>query len=280
MLVKSFSRRAWITALVGFMAVSGVAAPIDGDARARADEVKALYDVSFMGIAIAKGSLALRVERGAYAAKLHISTAGLARVVSSEESYVDAKGYLGRTMVPASYDLLSRGKRVTQVEMSLSGGNVRGLKAVPQLAHLDNRVPVTYEAKRHVVDPLSAAIVPVSTGRIDAKVCDRTLPVFDGWTRYDIALSYSGTEPVAIPGFKGDAIRCDARWVPVAGHLEDSKSTAFMRDNRDISVWFVPIADSKLVIPYKISVQTMRGRLMVTASQFVDPSVENQQVAN
>lgn len=247
-----------------------IAAPTTGSAVARAGEVQALYAVSFMGIGIARASLSLKVERGAYAAKLHISTAGLARIVSSEESFVDAKGYVGRSLVPASYELMSRGDAVTQVSMTLGGGNVRSLKAIPELIEREDRVPVTSASKRHVTDPLSAAIVPVP--RDDKDTCDRTLPVFDGWTRYDIKLSYAGTDAVDMPGYKGDAVRCSARWVPVAGHRDGTKSTEFMRDNRDLDVWYVPMADGKVMVPSKISVKTMRGMLQVMATQFGDPA--------
>jgi hypothetical protein len=248
-------------------------ATVGGARAAQSDEVKALYGVSFMGFPIAKGSLAMKVDRGAYAVKLHISTAGLARVVSSEESYVNAKGYFGRTLVPASYELMSRGDKVTQVDMALSAGSVRSLKAIPELVPYDDRVPVTTTAKRHVVDPLSAVLIPVQ-GTKDAKdVCDRTLPVFDGWTRYDIALSYSGTDNVEFPGYKGEATHCSARWVPVAGHREGSKATAFMRDNRDLNVWFINAPGSHIMVPYKVSVQTMRGLLLVVATRFGDDNL-------
>ena len=132
---------------------------------------------------------------------------------------------------------------------------------------------VTTTAKRHVVDPLSAVLIPVQ-GTKDAKdVCDRTLPVFDGWTRYDIALSYSGTDNVEFPGYKGEATHCSARWVPVAGHREGSKATAFMRDNRDLNVWFINAPGSHIMVPYKVSVQTMRGLLLVVATRFGDDNL-------
>lgn len=248
------------------------AVPPSGVAATREGEVQALYAASFMGIGIAKGALSVKVERGAYAAKLHISTAGLARIVSSEESFVDAKGYVGRSLVPSTYELMSRGDTVTQVSMALGGGNVRSLRAIPELVEYDDRVPVTAEAKRRVIDPLSAAILPVTRNdnSEDKDVCDRTLPVFDGWTRYDINLSYTGTDQVDIPGYKGDAIHCSARWVPVAGHREGTKSTEYMRDNRDLDVWFVPMAEGRVMVPSKISVQTMRGLLLVVATQFGD----------
>jgi hypothetical protein len=259
-----------LAAAVFVAALSAV--PPSGAAVAREGEVQALYAASFMGIGIAKGSLSVKVERGAYAAKLHISTAGLARIVSSEESYVDSKGYVGRSLVPSTYELMSRGDTVTQVSMALGAGNVRSLKAIPELVEYDDRVPVTTAAKRRVVDPLSAAILPIARDdkSADKDVCDRTLPVFDGWTRYDINLSYTGTDQVDIPGYKGDAVHCSARWVPVAGHREGTKSTEYMRDNHDLDVWFVPMAEGRVMVPSKISVQTMRGLLLVVATQFGD----------
>ncbi len=251
-----------LVALAASTAPAAVAAP-------PASETRAVYDVSFAGFGIAKGSLAVRVERGSYAAKLHISTSGLARIISSEESFATARGRLGTSLSPATYELLSRGDRVTQVSMDIGGGKVRDVIAIPELSERADRVPLRSSHKRGVVDPLSAALLPVSAdGR---KVCDRTLPIFDGWTRYDIRLAYARTEPVKTSGFSGDAVVCSARWVPVAGHRENRESTRFMADNKELEAWFVPASET-LMLPYKISVQTMKGRLVVTARQIDTPT--------
>lgn len=240
-----------------------------------AGETRALYDVSFMGFGIARGSLAVKVERGAYAAKLHISTSGLARIVSSEESIATVKGRFGNQLSPASYELMSRGDKVTQVTMGLGNRKIRSLRAVPELSEAEDRVPVTASAKRDVLDPLSAALVPVP-GRVDDEeaVCNRTLPIFDGWTRYDIRLTYKKTEAVNVPGYNGDAVVCSARWVPVAGHREGRESTRFMRDNKDLEAAFVPGAKGDVMLPYRISVRTMKGMLVVKARQFEDGAAE------
>jgi hypothetical protein len=249
------------------LAAAAVIATVSGPATAAGPvETKATYDVSFAGFGIAKGSLAVRVDRGSYAAKLHISTSGLARIVSSEESFATAKGRFGRNVAPVSYELMSRGDKVTQVNMGLGGGKVRKLTAIPELSERDDRVPVTNTHKRGVIDPLSAALIPVA-GVPGAKVCDRTLPIFDGWTRYDIRLEYKGAKPVKVEGFEGEAVICGARWVPVAGHREGRESTRFMAENRDLEAWFVP-AGENLMLPYKISVRTMKGLLVVTAREF------------
>lgn len=256
--------RAAVLATAAALAILPSAAP------AASEEARAVYDVSFGGIGIARGSLAVRIDKGAYAAKLHISTSGLARIVSSEESFATAKGRFGNSLTPASYELMSRGDKVTQVSMGLSGGKVRNLSAIPELAPKDDRVPLKNSHKRNVLDPLSAALVPVAIDADPAKACDRTLPIFDGWTRYDIRLSYKGTKAIDVPGYKGDAVICGARWVPVAGHREGRESTKFMANNRDLEAWFVPATD-EMMLPYKISVKTMKGMLVVTARQFDGP---------
>lgn len=232
-----------------------------------AGETRAVYDVSFAGFGIARGSLAVKVERGSYAAKVHISTSGLARIISSEESIATAKGRIGSSLAPAAYELMSRGERVTQVSMGIGGGRVRNLSAVPELSEREDRVPVTASHKRNILDPLSAALVPVANS--GPKVCERTLPIFDGWTRYDIKLFYKSTESVDVPGYKGDAIVCGARWVPVAGHREGRESTRFMAANKDMEASFVPTGDG-VMVPFKISVRTMKGTLVVKARQFED----------
>lgn len=261
------------TAFAAVGAAVLASAPVAGAAPSAAGESRAIYDVSFMGLGIAKGSLAVKVERGSYAAKLHISTSGLARIVSSEESIATAKGRIGRGLTPAAYELMSRGDKVTQVSMGLGGGAIKSLRAIPELMQRDDRVPVTAAHKRNVVDPLSAALLPIPNkgkGAVDREVCDRTLPIFDGWTRYDIKLSYKSTESVKVPGYTGDAVVCGARWVPVAGHREGKESTRFMEDNKDLEAWFVPSEDGALALPYKIAVRTMRGMLVVQARQFGD----------
>lgn len=250
------------------IAVTTAASPV-AVAAPRAAETQALYDVSFMGFGIAKGSLAVRVDGGSYAAKLHISTAGLARIISSEESYATARGRIGNSLTPSTYELMSRGDKVTEVTMGLARGSIRRLKAIPELTERADRVPVTPAHKRGVLDPLSAALVPIKAKDPKA-ACDRTLPIFDGWTRYDIKLSYKSTETIDVPGYQGDAVVCGARWVPVAGHRAGNRSTQFMQDNKDLEAWFVPAPDEGLMLPFKISVKTMKGMLVVQARQFGD----------
>ncbi|ODN69873.1 DUF3108 domain-containing protein [Methylobrevis pamukkalensis] len=143
-------------------------------------------------------------------------------------------------------------------------------------------MPITAASKRNVVDPLSAVVIPVRSGA-DATgkaACDRTLPIFDGWTRYDIKLSYKEKQEVKTEGYTGPAVVCQARWVPVSGHRANKKSTQFMKDNRDLEMWLVPASGGKVMLPYRIAVKTMRGMLIVQASRLEGVDGGSTQAAN
>jgi hypothetical protein len=98
--------------------------------------------------------------------------------------------------------------------------------------------------------------------------CNRTIPVYDGFTRFDITLSFAGTRTVAVPGYSGPVSICSARYTPVAGHKRDSKSTQFMASNRDIDVWLVPVEHAHVVVPFRVSIRTQAGVAIVDATEF------------
>ncbi len=71
-------------------------------------------------------------------------------------------------------------------------------EVTPPLVDTGDRVPVTAAAKRGVVDPASALAMPARTkgALLDPENCNRTLPVFDGATRFDVVLSYGETREI------------------------------------------------------------------------------------
>ena len=76
---------------------------------------------------------------------------------------------------------------------------------------------------------------------MDPANCNRTLPIFDGATRFDVVLSYGETRSVAKPGYSGPVLVCNARYTPIAGHRPDRPGVKFMEDNREMSVWLAPV---------------------------------------
>jgi hypothetical protein len=110
--------------------------------------------------------------------------------------------------------------------------------------------------------------VPAGQPLIGPAACDRTIPVFDGFARYDIRLSFVRAQDVQVKGYSGPVAVCAARYVPVAGHRPEAKSTQFMADNREIEVWLVPVARAHAVVPLRVSIMTMSGLLLVEGTEF------------
>jgi len=61
---------------------------------------------------------------------------------------------------------------------------------------------------------------------------------------------------------------CSARYMPISGHLVNSRSTAFMAQNDGIEVWLAPIPHAHVVVPLKVSMPTMAGQLEIEATDF------------
>jgi hypothetical protein len=146
-------------------------------------------------------------------------------------------------------------------------------------------VPITVDDTREVVDPLSAFLVAVGPlEKVDGETaCNRTVKVFDGWQRFDLRLSYKETRTIKGrgQGYAGDVYRCQARYVPISGHRENTKSVKQMVDNQRLEVWLAPIAGTQMLVPYKILIgDTNLGDLIVVATRFVVEKTENRASAN
>lgn len=236
---------------------------------ATAGEVKVGYAVSYLGLTIARANLVLKVENGLYSAGLGYKTTGMVKVVSDAKGEAEAKGAVvaGKIMA-ARYTLKSdEGADSKDVVVESEAGAVTKSSAEPPLKTVDKRVPIRPEQLKATLDPLSGAVFPtVGANPLDPAACARTVPVFDGWTRYDIAFSHKTTRPVKAKGFSGDGLVCAARWIPVAGHRPDTAGVKFMTENKDMEVTLVPTAMGFLV-PAQIRIATLGGTILITAER-------------
>jgi hypothetical protein len=231
----------------------------------------ASYDISLAGFSIARGNLAIRVEKDAYTARVGYRVNGVGRIVSGAKGEAIATGTLKpERPLPASYSLDGQDKKPSRVEMGLVAGSVKTLSVLPPPKEGPERIPVKAEHKANVLDPLSAIVMPLAKPQagLGPEACNRTLPVFDGWTRFDIKLSYNRSETVVKPNYRVQAVVCSARFVPIAGHKPDKEGTKFMEQNREIEVSLAAVGDTGLVAPVRISILTMSGTLVLEADKF------------
>jgi hypothetical protein len=100
-------------------------------------------------------------------------------------------------------------------------------------------------------------------------VCQRTLPIFDGSQRYDLALSFKRMENISIEkGYQGPVVVCAMAYQPVAGYSPSSFRVNYLKKNRDMEMWFAPVAGARLLAMIRISIPTTLGTALLKATQF------------
>jgi hypothetical protein len=248
--------------------------------------VSASYFISISGLTIGRADVDVDFSNARYTATIKGSTRGLIRLVSDAQATLTGSGRIrGTKVLPANYTLETKdGDFETHVDMAMRGGAIVALDAEPALRDVPDRVPITSRHKRSVVDPVAAFIVALGkSSQVDGDhVCHRTVPVFDGWQRYNVSLYYKHTKTINGRGnsYSGDVIVCGARYVPIAGHRTSRESVQYMADNKRLEMWLVPVADTTVLLPYRVVIGTQAGDLVVGARKFVVNTAERHASAN
>ena len=202
-------------------------------------------------------------------------TAGVSRLVSDGRGTLHAEGVVGKNRVfPRQFSMDTvDDKLVTKVRMSMSKGDIKRLLAAPPLSKRPDRIPVLKKHYRSILDPLSAFMVPLdSDGKIEpAKACNRTIPVFDGWQRFNVRLSFSTTKNANLggrDGYNGPVVVCKARYIPIAGHRPTRSTTVYLANNKNMELWLAPIKGIPTLVPVNIKIGTKLGFLTLSANIF------------
>ena len=114
---------------------------------------------------------------------------------------------------PSLYTLsYSGGDKHGDVRISFADGGVSAVSMSPKKRPNPKNIPVTKEQLRGVLDPMTGAFLRGRPDLPDAdlKVCDETIPAFDGKLRFDVVLvpkqqsELKARNPMGIPAF----LRC------------------------------------------------------------------------
>lgn len=252
--------------------MTAMLATLAGLAGARAETWRAVYNVSLIGLPIGTADVNGQVSPTAYRIEANAKIVGLATMLSNAKGAATGAGAIadGRVL-PASFATTAANSKMTRtVRMALNEGVVTGVDISPPVEEKPGRVPLRQQDERGIVDPVGATIVPVAANQplIGPAACNRSIPIFDGYTRFDLRLSYVGQRRVAAKGYSGPVVVCSARYVPIAGHNPDRPAVKFMINNKQMEVWLAPIEPAHVLAPFRASVGTMIGTLVVEASEF------------
>ncbi len=275
-LVRRVAAGALLTA--GFVTAAPVTAPAADTAT-----LKATYAITLAIFTIGRVDVEGHFTNDSYTTDIQGSTTGLARLVSDSSAELAGSGTIaGSKIVPSTYRLkTSEAGFDTSVDMAMRGGAIVKVDAEPKLRDVPDRVPLTDADFRRVLDPVGALMVALGhSGPADGKeVCERTVRVFDGWQRYDVALSYKETKKTS-GAYAGPVIVCQARYVPVAGHRMSREAVQYMAQNQRLEAWLAPIKNTTLMVPTKIVIGTQVGDLVITARDFEVTNPERQALAD
>jgi hypothetical protein len=239
-----------------------------GTAYAGDTQFTARYSVrlAILPLSFATGNLkAVIPEKGRYTVDFSATGAGF-KMSGKSAGVVQANALWP---VSASLDT-SDSEETRKIRLALSRGRVRQEVVTPPIPYRPDRVPITQEHRRNVIDPISALFMPVLSkgGPAEPGNCDRNLPIFEGTERFDIQMSYLRIEMVKTgKGYSGPAVVCRATYKAISGHRPKS-SVQFMEQNRTIEAWLAPIEGTKMLVPWRVSMSTKVGTLIMQATEF------------
>ena len=160
-----------------------------------------------------------------------------------------------------------------QLRMSFDSGTVTRLSMAPRKKPTPQNIPITKEQLVGVLDPMTAAFLLAHSDNSDGdlKVCDQTIPVFDGDWRFDLVLTPKRRVQIqkeASTGYSGYAAVCQIRFKPISGYRPDDPNIKLMSHSDAIEVWLVSLPGTAMYVPYRIVFPTDAGSVSATSISF------------
>lgn len=246
---------------VGIAAFALLAATVPG--RANGVDASASYVISLGGLNVATVGVTLKDAAHRYDISLDAHVAGLANLVTSGTAKVEASGVTTATTLESrKFDLLTKsGGQHFSIGIEYDAGNVTSFRVEPALVDQTNRVPIERRQLTGVGDMLSAFIV--KGGALDRALCTRTMHIFTGVERFDIALSFIGKDTATSlrTAYQGPVVACRIKYTPISGHFTTSAMTNYLAASDHMLIWYAPLGTTRFFIPYRILIATTFGDL-------------------
>ncbi len=239
---------------------------------ASAETLRVTYAISILGLPIGTGEVKADVTPTSYRVEGSARLNAIARIVNNSRGASTGSGAIvdGR-ISPATFATTAANSKMTRtIRMALKDNAVSAVDISPPYGDPPDRVPLKPGDESGIIDPVGAYIFPAPTNgpAVSPAACERTLPIFDGYTRFDLKLSYVGEKKVKAKGYSGPVAICAVRFSPIAGHAKNRPAVKYMTENKDIRIWLAPVSGLPVLAPYRISIKTMIGTLDIVATEF------------
>jgi Protein of unknown function (DUF3108) len=256
---------AWLVCAAALFAL----APLPAAAQGR---LEAHYEASLAGIAVGRGTWGIEIGDDYYSASAQGATAGLLKAFSGGTGTGASQGRIvNGALVPSSYIATISSKKSETIRISLANGNVKDFSIEPEPPVDPDRILVTAEHKKGVVDPMTSSLVrvPGNGELLGPDACRGGSSIFDGRLRYDLKLDFKRMETVkADKGYHGPAVVCAVYFTPVAGYIPDRPVIKYLAGERRMEIVLVPIAGTRILVPFRMTIPTPFGPAVLEATQF------------
>ena len=232
------------------------------------------YEATLAGIPVGKGAWIIDIQDDQFSASASGGTAGLLKAFAGGTGTGASQGrVVGGALVATNYSATTvTAKKSEAIHMVLVNGNVREFGIDPEPPVDPDRIPVTEAHRRGVFDPMTGSMLRVSGPGdvLSPDACRTAAGIFDGRLRYDLKLDFKRMETVkAEKGYHGPAVVCAIYFTPVAGYIPDRPVIKYLAAQRNIEIAFVPIAGTRVLVPFRMTIPTPFGQAMLEATQFV-----------
>lgn len=252
-------------------AVLSALAPQAASAQGRLD---AQYEATLAGIAVGKGAWTIEIGDDTFSAAAQGGTAGLLKAFSGGTGSGASQGRVinGALVANAYTATTTTQKKSETIRMVLTNGTVKDFSIDPTPPVDPDRIVVSEAHRKGVLDPMTGSMLRVAGNGelLSPDSCRTGAGIFDGRMRYDLKLDYKRMETVkAERGYHGPALVCAVYFNPVAGYIPDRPVIKYLAAERRMEIAFVPIAGTRILVPFRMTIPTPFGPAMLEATSFV-----------
>jgi hypothetical protein len=232
------------------------------------------YVATLSGIPVGTGAWTIDIADDQFSASASGGTAGLLKAFAGGSGTGAAQGrVVSGFPVATNYSASTvTAKKTEAIHMVLSNGNIREYGIEPEPPVDPDRLPVTEAHRRGVFDPMTGSMLraPGTGDPLSPDTCRTGAGIFDGRMRYDLKLDFKRMEMVrAERGYHGPALVCAVYFSPVAGYIPDRPVIKYLAAQRNIEIAFVPVAGTRILVPFWMRIPTPLGPATLEATQFI-----------
>jgi hypothetical protein len=237
-------------------------------------KLDARYEATLAGIPVGKGAWTIEIADDQFSAAASGGTSGLLKAFAGGSGTGAAQGrVVNGALVASSYSATTTtSKKSEAIRILLANGNVKEFAIEPEPPVDADRLPVTDAHRRGVYDPMTGAMikVPGTSEVLSPDSCRTGAGIFDGRMRYDLKLDFKRMETVkAEKGYHGPVVVCAVYFTPVAGYIPDRAVIKYLAAQRNIEIAFAPVAGTRILVPFRMTVPTPLGTAVLEATQFI-----------